>query len=486
MSTLNSAIQIEDSQREVMHFSPESKKLLISKSHAGTAFVRGYIAKLNRLGVAHTIEYADPSDVADAYRLHTAPVSKDTLSEKQEAAKAMFSKAVLLHASDIHIRVGLQTEILARVHGDIELIDKQTREYGEQLCMAIYHAMSDISDTTFDVMSRQDARISDRDKMPESLDGIRIATSPQVGGFIMVLRLLYRDTLGSDLSSLGFLPVQVNQIEIIKRRPYGINIIAGPTGSGKSTTLQYILRMLVEECKGQKHVITVEDPPEYSIPGVVQTPVTNVETEEDRSRAFQGAIKSAMRLDPDVIMIGEIRDSASARLAVQAAMTGHQVWSTLHANTAFSSTDRMIDLGVPADLVFDAGIITGLSCQRLIKVLCPQCKLPLSTTLEKMDDVTQARIPRYVQVGQAFSRNRGHACQKCGGKGVVGRSVLDEHVVTDDRLMALLKDKKKADAIQYWRDEKNGLTMIDHAIIKVNEGMIDPLDAEDVVGIFVS
>jgi type II secretory ATPase GspE/PulE/Tfp pilus assembly ATPase PilB-like protein len=395
----------------------------------------------------------------------------------------MFRQAVDLHASDIHIRVAHKqgiTRVFFRVHNDLEQQSENTARWGMLLCNAIYMAMSDIADSTFEPLNRQDARISRRDRLPEALDGIRIATTPQVDGNVMVLRLLYNDSgQSNDLCTLGYSQVQKSLIGLMKRRPTGINIIAGPTGSGKSTTLQRTLLSIHQECGGTKHIITVEDPPEYPMPGIVQTPVANASTEAERSAAFQAAIKAAMRLDPNVIMIGEMRDPPSARLAVQAAMTGHQVWTTVHANDVFSIIDRMVDLGVPLNTMTDPSIVTGLICQRLLKLLCPHCKQPFARVQDRYDSADRARVLSAVTVAGTFVAGPG--CAECKGTGVAGRTVVAEVLTPDEELMKLLRKGQKREASAGWR-ARGHASMLDSALAKVNAGCCDPFQAEEEVG----
>lgn len=367
--------QLSDEARNYLFYRSDGV-LFVSKTHSFNPLVTSFEGRLKRLGMPFQLQYVDLAVVAQMRDAQVNTKGDRSASDMQRTAKQLFERAVEMRASDIHIRCSITnaTSIHMRVHGDLKFIEEHPYEYGEQLCSAIYHAMADVSDTTFEPLSRQDARIADRTKLPKGIDGIRIATTPQVDGFVMVLRLFYNDTVDTyDLEILGYSREQKLSIELMKRRPIGINIIAGPTGSGKSTTLQRVLGAIIKETGGQRHVITVEDPPEYPIIGAVQTPVTNADTEEERGRQFQAAIKSAMRLDPDVIMIGEIRDAASATLAMRAAMTGHQVWTTLHANGAFAIIDRLLDIGIPLEILTDHTIISGLTCQRLVKVLCHCC-----------------------------------------------------------------------------------------------------------------
>ena len=458
-------------------------RLLISKSHIFDPSVNAFIGRLKRLKIPHRVLQVDMKVIADMYAGAQPQKRSTSFSEMQDMARGLFRKATRLRASDIHIRVDhrVNTQVYFRIQNDLEFIEEHSAETGDKLCTSIYQSMADIGDSTFEPLSRQDARISDYTKLPEGIDGIRIATSPKVGGFIFVMRLLYNDTANDlDVRSLGFSGEQSDNLELMKQCPTGIIVIGGPTGSGKSTSLQRVLASIIREEAGRKHVITVEDPPEYPIMGAVQTPVTNAQTEEERSKAFQAAIKSAMRLDPDVIMIGEVRDTPSARLAVQAAMTGHQVWTTVHANNALAILDRLIDLGVPVELLADASIITGLICQRLLKVLCPQCKLPINNVLDRYGEEDLQRIMSVAELDKVHVM--GDGCENCRNTGIVGRTVVAETIVTDDKLLSFIRNRDKLGALAYWRHELRGLTMKEHALLKIAQGIIDPFQAESVVG----
>lgn len=464
-------------------FDEGAATLYISKNHTFQAAVRSFQQLLRDKGIFHVVQQVAMEVIQQKHQLN-ADVRIEGLerSEMQRTATDLFRDAVKRRASDIHIRVAYKghTTVFFRIHNDLELQTEHPASWGKLLCSAIYTAMSDISDATYEDLSRQDGRISGRDKLPPGLDGIRIATTPQVDGTVMVLRLLYNDAdKSTDICSLGYAGEQRDLVDLMKRRPTGINIIAGPTGSGKSTTLQRTLLSIHQECRGTKHIITVEDPPEYPMPGIVQTPVANANTEEERSAAFQAAIKSSMRLDPNVIMIGEMRDTPSARLGVQAAMTGHQVWTTVHANDAFSVIDRMVDMGVSINVMSDPTIITGLICQRLLKVLCPDCKVPMAQVLRRYSDDDQERAMLSVDISSAHVVGEG--CTSCKGSGITGRTVVAEVVVPDRAMMAFIKSGEKDRAIAYWR-ERGGLTMLDMSIKKINEGLCDPFQAEEEVG----
>lgn len=469
-------------------------RFLVAKTHLDSPYTRSLQARAQRLGYQVEKIPSDIETIRKAYEiLGGAQEKKQTFdtTKMQKDVSDLLIRAFHARASDIHIRVSKRehTSIWMRILGDLTFKEEHSFEYGERLCSTIYMAMADVADTAFKPLERQDARMAGGDKLPAGLHGVRIATTPQVDGFLMVMRLLYNDTSDGetlDLTKLGYTEVHAKAIQTMKERPTGINIIAGPTGSGKSTTLQRIIVSYLKERHNRVHVITVEDPPEYPLKGAVQTPVV-AESPEGRSRAFSAAISAAMRLDPDTIMIGEVRDKSSAKLAVQAAMTGHQVWTTVHANDAMGIMDRMIDLlrdtenPNPLDLIADPTIISGLICQRLSKVLCPHCKAKLVDKEAEVDPEIVARVRAAVaDVDKVYVR--GDGCEKCNHSGIKGRSALGEVVAPDLQFMLKLKAGDKFGAADYWRSRLGGRTLVEHAIVKVEAGIVDPQMAEETVG----
>jgi len=472
--------QISDELRGMLAFLDDGR-LFVAKTYSFNAHVRGFIGRLNHMKVEHIIHQTDLSTVESFYQ--DGETGQVEHSDMQKLAMSLCEKAASLRASDIHIRVSKRdrTQIFFRIHNDLEFHSEHQYEYGDLLCNTIYQAMADVSDSSFEPLNRQDARISEKSKIPSVLDGVRIATSPQVDGYIMVLRLLYNDTSSDlDLKNLGFEQTQVDGIEYMKKRPTGVIVIGGPTGSGKSTSLQRILASIIKETRNRKHIITVEDPPEYPIPGAVQTPVTNASSAEERSAEYQKAIKAAMRLDPDIIMLSEVRDEPTARLVVQAAMTGHQVWTTVHANSALAIINRLMDLGVPLELLTDPTVIAGLVCQRLVKKLCPDCKKPLSEHIDNFNEKDIKRFMGVLKMHQVYIQ--GDGCPKCRNSGTIGRTVVAETIVTDNKLMQFIRNGDRIGAIDYVKREQSGRSMLGHAIEKINEGYVDPFQAEDIVG----
>lgn len=469
-------------------------RFLVAKTHLDSPYTRSLVARAQRLGYQVNKIPSDIESIRRAYEINQGGAEKkqtfDT-TKMQKDVTDLLIRGFHARASDIHIRVSKRehTSVWMRIMGDLTFKEEHSYEYGERLCSTIYMAMADVADTAFKPLERQDARMAGGDKLPPGLHGVRIATTPQVDGFVMVMRLLYNDTSDGetlDLKKLGYTEVHSKAIQTMKDRPTGINIIAGPTGSGKSTTLQRIIVSYLRERHNKVHVITVEDPPEYPLKGAVQTPVV-ADSPEGRARAFSAAISAAMRLDPDTIMIGEVRDKSSAKLSVQAAMTGHQVWTTVHANDAMGIMDRMIDLlrdtenPNPLDLIADPTIISGLICQRLSKVICPSCKVKFVSKMDELDPDLVERVKSAVSdIDRVFVR--GDGCESCNHSGIKGRSALAEVIAPDMAFMMKLKGGDKFGAADYWRTQLGGKTLVEHAIMKVEEGIVDPGMAEETVG----
>lgn len=462
-------------------------RLLVAHGHDLNPYVLSYCARLEKMQRPFRIVHTDVETINRIYYQVGMPERLDRHSEHslmQVAAKDLLTKACKARASDIHIRLRKSsTDIYFRVHNDLFRVEGHTREYGERLLATIYGAMTSVSDNSYKPIERQDASIADRDKLPSMLYGVRIATTPTSEGNVMVLRLLYNDAGDNiDLRPLGFTEAQAAMLQRLKDQPIGMNIISGPTGSGKSTTLQRVLTGEIIEAKGKMHVLTVEDPVEYPIEGAVQTAITNAGTEEERSRLFSAAIANAMRLDPDTIMIGEVRDRASAQNALRASMTGHQVWTTVHANSALAIIDRLLDLGLSVNLVADHTIVTGLISQRLVKLLCPHCKRRL---VDHQHELPEAMVLRVKQVVHDELENvciAGPGCKHCDHKGTIARSVVAEVILPDARLFEYIRAGEKLKAAEYWLEEMNGRTIVEHAVEKVAAGMVDPRMAEKIVG----
>jgi general secretion pathway protein E len=460
------------------------RQLLVAEGQQMNPFALSYCARLERLRHPYRVVHVPIEVVARRYQAMRSELVSHDHTRMQIGAKELLVAACKAQASDIHIRVKrLGTELFFRVHSDLERVGGHTREYGERLLATLYGAMTSVSDNAYKPTERQDASIADRDKLPEGLLGVRIATAPTSDGTLMVMRLLYNDAGEStDPLKLGFDSAQTLALQRMMESPTGMNLISGPAGSGKSTTLQRVLLRQVADSGGRQHVITVEDPVEYPIGGAVQTPVINASTEDDRSRLFSEAIANAMRLDPNTIMIGEIRDRASAQSALRAAMTGHQVWSTVHSSSAIGIVDRLEDLGLPLRMVADPAVVTGLVSQRLVRLLCPDCKLRLADDPLCLPRALFDRVQAVAGDAGDGICVTGSGCPRCRGRGTVGRTVLAEVITPDQRFFSHLRAGDKPAALEHWLHVLGGRTIGEHAVDKILAGLVDPQMAERAVG----
>ena len=255
---------------------------------------------------------------------------------------------------------------------------------------------------------------------------LRIATTPAIHGESVVMRILDRSKLALDFVSLGFDPELTQQLRNAVNRPYGIVLVTGPTGSGKTTTLY---AALAELNTSSRKLLTVEDPIEYRLPGVIQTQVN-----PQIGFTFGSALRSFLRLDPDVMMVGEIRDTETAQIAVQAALTGHMILSTLHTNSAAGAVTRLIDMEVEPFLL--SSVLSGILAQRLVRKLCPSCREPYSASPELLVELG-------LSSDETVTFYRAKGCASCEGSGYSGRTTLLEFLTINDRISKLIL--KRAD-----------------------------------------
>lgn len=321
-------------------------------------------------------------------------------------------------ASDIHLEArrdeGGRAALAARVRIDGMLTS--VPEPPSQLGLAVVSRIKMLAE--LDIAERrkpQDGRIRLRLEAGD-LD-LRVSTVPTLYGESVVLRLLDRGGRPVELSELGMGPELLSAIERMIARPHGMFLVTGPTGSGKTTTLY---SCLARRNTGAEKVITVEDPIEYRLSGITQVPV-----HRQAGVTFASALRSILRQDPDIIMVGEMRDGETAEVAVQAAMTGHLVFSTLHTNDAIGAIPRLLDLGIPEYLV--AATVEGVLAQRLVRRVCDQCRETYSPTPESAALVAGCPIGR-------VKHQRGKGCLACRGTGYRGRVGLFEFLMIRDEM----------------------------------------------------
>jgi general secretion pathway protein E len=457
-------------------------RLLIAHGQRLDPLVQEYEQQLKQQRFKYTIEAVNLSELREHYTLAAQQgavrVAQATDSERQQKVMQLVQHATRMGASDMHFIIGRDLgEIRYRINGLLETPpgNQMQREEVSQLLATIYLSMLDAAgDTVYNAMEPQDGRVDQKFLHHAGLHGIRTATRPTDRGQIGILRLLYGGKR-RQLDQLGYLPEQCELARRMAHRRVGINILSGPTGSGKSTTLSAVFEMQVEAFKNQLHILTIEDPPETIIEGCNHTPVDR----ENGDPAWAASIKNAMRLDPDVIGIGEMRDKPSAIAAFQAAMTGHAVWTTLHANDSFAIVQRLLELGVDASLVMDPAILGMLGSQNLAPTLCEHCKAPWHARPANYDAGTAARLETVCDTSKVYVAV---GCDRCRSTGAGGRTLLAELVETDLDLFRVYRKEGKAEARATWI-EKGGVTKTAHLIQRIEEGLIDPIHAEAAVNL---
>jgi len=288
---------------------------------------------------------------------------------------------------------------------------------------------------------------------------LRVSTIPTVFGEKVVLRLLDKSKGLISLEKLGFLPDQLTQVESIISKSYGIILLTGPTGSGKTTTLYAALNRVNSK---DKNIITVEDPVEYKLDRINQ-----IQVKPKINLVFANALRSILRQDPDIMMIGEIRDTETAQIAVQAALTGHLVFSTLHTHDAASALTRLIDMDIEPFLISSS--VIGVLAQRLVRVICEKCKeeyIPEEYILRGLNIKKELKNKK-----NKFTLFRGTGCHFCKNTGYYGRTSIYELIVLDEKIKSLIVSKASSNVIKNVGIKKGMKTLKDSGLEKAIQGI---------------
>jgi general secretion pathway protein E len=298
----------------------------------------------------------------------------------------------------------------------------------------------------------QDGRI--RLRLQNRQVDVRVSTVPTLRGESVVLRLLDKERGRISLAELGMAPDTLELFTEIVSRPHGIVLVTGPTGSGKTTTLYGAIEMIRT---GREKILTVEDPVEYELSGVPQVPVN-----EKVGVTFAAALRSLLRQDPDIILVGEIRDAETAQIATQAALTGHLVLSTLHTNDAPTALTRLLDLDIAAYLV--ASTVDAVLAQRLVRVICASCK-----TETRPDKAAARRLD--VEALGLTRVWKGTGCPECRGTGYRGRTGVYELLVMDNELRLEVQRRRGSEELRAMAVAKGMRTLLDDGVRAAREGV---------------
>lgn len=409
-------------------------------------------------GVAGSIDDIVKSIGKDS-KSETAFASKDILREAAEEppiiklVNVMIMEAVKDRASDIHIE---PEEDLMRVRYRIDGILHEVNTLPTNLHRAIVSRIKilsqlDIAESRKPQDGRIRLKIEDRD-----LD-IRVSTFPTIHGENVVMRLLDRSSVLVGLHELGLAEKELGEFEKLIKRPNGIILVTGPTGSGKTTTLYAALTTINSM---DKNIITIEDPVEYELPLIRQTSIN-----PKAGITFANGLRSILRQDPDVIMVGEIRDKETVEISIQAALTGHLVLSTLHTNDAPSALTRLIDIGVEPFLISSS--VIGVVAQRLVRKICDKCKekyMPDDSVLKDLG--IEKKIELY----------RGKGCNKCKKTGFAGRIAIFEIFIVNEDMKKMVNSRVGVDEIRKKAIELGMKGLRDDGLEKVKKGITTPCE----------
>lgn len=379
---------------------------------------------------------------------------KDLASEAPviRMVNLIMQRAVESRASDIHVEPFEQRlKVRFRVDGVLRDVEAPpVRSTAAVISRIKIMAKLNIAERRLP----QDGRIKLQTQGKE-LD-LRVSTVPTLYGESVVIRLLHKESIQFDFAALGFEGAALARFLDVLSLPHGIILITGPTGSGKSTTLYTALNRINTP---ERKIITVEDPVEYQLEGVNQ-----IQVKPQIGLNFASALRSIVRQDPDVIMIGEMRDLETARIAVQSALTGHLVLSTLHTNDAAGGVTRLMDMGLEDYLI--TSTVNGILGQRLVRKLCPQCR---ESCLALPEVVEEMRLRRYVAEGPV-TLYRPVGCEACGGNGYRGRLAIQEFLVMTDALRRLVMSHAQARQIEEIALQEGMSTMYEDGLKKALAG----------------
>ena len=382
----------------------------------------------------------------------------DTSSPIIRLVDSTIYNALTKRASDIHVETRDEEVVIKyRIDGVLQRAMKPLTKAQHSEIISRIKVMAEL-----DVAEKrvpQDGRFRLKVK-GRSID-FRVSIMPSIHGEDAVIRILDKESINELFSELrldilGFSESEVKRIRHFIREPYGMVLVTGPTGSGKTTTLYAALSEIYNE---EDKIVTIEDPVEYQLKGITQIPVN-----EKKGLTFARGLRSILRHDPDKIMVGEIRDSDTAQVAIQSALTGHLVFTTVHANNVFDVVGRFLNMGVEA-----YNFVSALNCilaQRLCRIICPACRTPVHASRELLEE-SGLDLERY----RDHEFFRGEGCLQCNGTGYKGRQAICELLDLSDTIRELLIDRRPSTDIKRAAKEEGMIFLRESALAKVFDGL---------------
>ena len=387
---------------------------------------------------------------------------------KQETIVALVDyilyNAIKLFASDIHLEQN-QNHMRVRYRIDGILYDQKSIEFNERLSvlsrLKILSSL-DIAQKRIpqDGKFRVSINYNECDEDNINLIDLRVSTFPSIYGEKMVVRILDQAQNCIKLNSLGFNSKILNKVFNLIQKPHGFFLVTGPTGSGKTTTLYAIISELNDSIR---NIVTMEDPVEYNLEGITQSQIN-----PKAGFTFERGLRSILRQDPDVVMVGEVRDKQTAQISIEAALTGHLVLSTLHTNDSAGVITRLIDMGIEPFLI--NGSISGILAQRLVRKLCKHCREPVELSLSEQKNLKDKNLIKNEDELKTVFKAKG--CDYCFNLGYRGRTGIFELLIMNNNVRDLIMQKTSTEKILY-QAIKDGMTVLfDDGLQKVKEGII--------------
>jgi len=484
----------KDTQSLIAYFS--GGEIIISRTHRYDGRVLAFLDLLHQKNrPVKDPFYSDLGLISNIYKTNDERLGGSVHSrvdydnQMQKDFVDIIARAAAQKVSDVHIEVADQTTIYFRIDGSMQPVLEYNSQWGESFVRAAF-ASADISNSSYAQNEYQTAQKDGRTPLrgtkdlylPAGVLGIRMQFNPiAFGSQYVVMRLLYDNPSEGIKTEQEFNEYEQKLLLRLRSAPTGLVIVAGPTSSGKSTTLVRNMALMLKERRYEINLITVEDPAEQKIFGAHQMPVVNAVNEEQREDKFTEALAAALRSDPDTLMVGEIRTLAAAQLTVKGALSGHNVWTTLHANSAMGALTRLLDMGVESFKLKDETMMRGLVSMRLFKKLCPYCREPL---INHHDHGAYNRVKDAfgdLGLNQVFVRGAG--CEHCNGSGTVGRIKAGEIIMTNSEFLSLALSGDTEGATRYWLEKMNGRTLKEAATELMLRGIIGVDELERWVGL---
>ena len=472
---------------------------LVAKEHRWSIEVKAILDVARKTGLEiHQIREVESQTILKRYNSNSSKESNAIAGfgkiERQKELRKIIATSASLHASDIHIHVNASIcEVKVRIHGRMSPLLTLASEEGRAIINAAFAVSTDQGSEGSNLGFIKGTLTHKTGLLPEEVELIRLQYSPTSGHHAaLVMRLKYVSSIKTlSLNTLGFNSRQIIEIKTMRRRTSGLYLLAGKVSSGKTTTLQWVLNEMMEEKQHQISVYSIEEPVELTINGAVHVGIFP-KPNQKRSEAFIEAIKATLRSDPNIVVLGELRDRELAGYAMELALTGHALWSTVHAGSALGILDRLHALGIELWKLTEPSVVRGLMYQRLLGKMCQHCKITLKEGLDRGQISSKLGVSLQELIGlpAADLFVKGSGCTHCN-RGLIGRTVVAETILPDIKLLEYFELGNRAGMREHWLKPRveggcGCSPIMHHALMKVGQGICDINEVEEEIDLVES